>query len=66
MTQTVTVKLKPPSSFVQDCHTPTMAGRTNGDLWIYKLELETALAECNANMAKLREWGESDDVKKDQ
>ncbi|MDR2945911.1 MAG: hypothetical protein LBV79_04100 [Candidatus Adiutrix sp.] len=47
----------PPVVYLQDIDEPKLAGRTNGDLAEWAVELRAALRQANADKKALREWG---------
>ena len=55
--KTEIVKQYPPAAWVQDCPVPAyMAGQDWAYLGEYAKSLQSALAECNCDKAKLRAW----------
>jgi hypothetical protein len=46
----------PPVILIQDCEQPLFNGSTYGDVVLYVPELQSAIAQCNADKQALREW----------
>lgn len=56
VTVTRIVPVLPPISLIQDCPAPALAGDTFGDVVGLTVDLQEALATCNADKASLRKW----------
>ncbi|WP_443024122.1 Rz1-like lysis system protein LysC [Shewanella sp.] len=56
VTQTKTVYVLPPPDWLVQCSTPDFVGTTNIDLLKHSLTQTNALATCNANMLRLKQW----------
>ncbi|WP_350431734.1 hypothetical protein [Shewanella sp. H8] len=56
VTQTKTVYVLPPPSWLESCNNPVFVGSTNIDLLKHSLTQTNALATCNANMQRLQKW----------
>lgn len=49
----------PPNEYSEQVSVPVLNGNTNGDLWLYKNELESALDQCNLKLLKMREYSDA-------
>lgn len=59
LTKTEMVKMLPPATLLQACPLPLWIGRTNQDLAVYILELQSIIKQCDNDKALLREWRDS-------
>jgi len=56
VTVPVIERVMPPAALVQGTPRPEWSGSTNADLVEHALHLRSALGECNADKAAMRQW----------